>query len=72
MALISHDAFARYELHRQTVTPKAGQTCSWCGNLNQKGKLFAYHTEDDASLSRQQNELSGVFCSIGCVRIYHS
>lgn len=65
--LVNRDPFARQELHRISVTTK--QTCRACG-ANRKGKLYQYSIERD-SLRRNSNDLSGLFCSVSCMRQYH-
>mgnify|MGYP001241776020 FL=1 len=71
-ALISRDPFARTEIHRETVSGHL-DGCSWCGNFVSKnertglGKLFAYFVEHDAG---RREPITGLFCSIGCMRTY--
>lgn len=75
MSFVSRDPFAREEIHRQTVRPfrvngiAAKTGCKWCGNTNAKGNLFQYRVESDGG---RKSEIPGLFCSIGCMRIYHS
>lgn len=72
MTLISHDPFAREELHR-TVIKSFGETCSECGQLRGNAILFRYHIIPDArpSAPDARNAVKGAFCSIGCMRAYH-
>lgn len=74
MAYISRDPFAREEIHRQTYRksdnahlPKFG--CHWCGNTNRWGNLFQYWVESDGG---RKSPIRGLFCTIGCMRTYHS
>lgn len=66
--VISHDAFARYELIRQTV--ETSSSCTWCGNRRNGGKLFQYGTLDDGVYT-YPNWQRAYFCSISCMRMYH-
>lgn len=74
MTLISRDPFARTETHRETMGGHI-DGCSWCGNFvsfnksTRIGKLFAYSIEHDAG---RCEPISGLFCSVGCMRIYNS
>ena len=74
MRQISHDAFARQSIHRETVFTVV-KTCEWCGNVKRtpKGKpyLYKYYVEDDGIRTRKI-PLKGFFCSIGCARAYGS
>lgn len=64
---IYHDGFARESLMRKVV--KTEKTCDWCGNNHHK-RLFNYGFErDDRRGVTPQKEL---FCSIGCMRVFHS
>jgi len=69
MTYVSRDPFAREELHREKV--KTSKGCDWCGQTRKGGKLFAYHIEPDGILCRK-NPIKGLFCSVGCMRAYHS
>lgn len=70
---ISKDPFARETLTRTVCRTLSSpgfseQTCSWCGS-NHHHRLFRYYIEPDAG---QQHPIDGLFCSVGCMRIYHS
>lgn len=69
--LISHDPFARTEIHSSRVYISSGQTCSWCGQVNKtpKGRAFlnSYGIEYD---SGRKNTHPKLFCSISCFRDY--
>jgi hypothetical protein len=65
-ALISRDPFAREELHRESVSTTC--TCDVCGSTRKGGKLFRYFVEEDQG---RTNPIKGLFCSVGCMRIYH-
>ncbi len=74
MSYISRDPFARTELHRKTIRPPMNygyygirQTCDWCGQSRKDGTLFAYTVESDGG---RKSDISGQFCSIGCMRSY--
>ena len=73
--LVSHDQFTREELHSERVQV-SGLTCVWCGQVKRTRSghtyLFAYWTESDESLSRRKNYIGGCFCSVDCMRSYHS
>lgn len=66
---ISHDAFARYTVDRETV--ETTSTCACCGNKRKSGRLFQYSTQSDGYGARSYN-IPGLFCSIGCMREYHN
>ena len=66
---ISRDPFARQDTVRQSVTTT--QSCSWCGQTRNGGKLFEYGTQPD-SISGRINWHRGLFCSKGCHNSYHS
>jgi len=65
--LIKHDGFARFELYKDYHG-----NCGNCDNCGSNKKLFAFHTENDDSLRREKHHISGLFCSISCMRMYHS
>lgn len=76
MAYISRDPFSRTEIHRRTFRPLnvgyyglASPTCDWCGQRNRRGGLYVYSVETDGG---RRLEIRGAFCSIGCMRSYHS
>lgn len=69
---INHDGYARQEIVRQSLGAGRFQTCDWCGSKNGHGGLFAYGIRADDSLSGRVDEIRGEFCSIGCMRTYHS
>lgn len=71
-ALISRDPFAREEIHREVVHSLC-TTCRFCGGTrhvrrDKCSSLFRYWVETDGGT---KHEISGVFCSIGCMRSYH-
>lgn len=73
---INHDPFAREDLIRETVhlLELTGPTCAWCGGAGMhlsgdERRLFRYGIETDSGRISWQNEL---FCSVDCMRIYHS
>jgi hypothetical protein len=68
MTCLSHDAFARTELHR--FTEATTETCAWCGGTRKHGKLFRYEIQKDDGGS--PSRIKGLFCSVGCMRTYHS
>lgn len=68
MAYISRDPFARSEVHRDSVAVGTSEGCRWCGS-NRKGKLYQYRTESDGG---RKSEIPYRFCSISCMRAYHS
>lgn len=63
------DSFARQDI---TKRQEEG-TCDYCGGTNKRGKVFVYMVERDgvsAAYTRPQ-DISGKFCSIGCLNCYH-
>lgn len=59
------------DLYRETVKT-ARDTCGWCGQTKTgrwRGKLFQYLT---VSPMGRQDYIRGLFCSVGCMRTYHS
>jgi len=68
MTYINRDPFARTELHRIQVHPN-GATCSWCGGLNRRGKLYQYRTESDDGRTSAH---TGKFCCKDCHDSYHN
>lgn len=69
MTYISRDPFARQELQRHTVRTFNFPKCSWCGNTNRQGHLYQYIVESDGG---RRFPIAGEFCSVGCMRSYHS
>ena len=74
MRAISHDAFARQSVYRETVFTVA-KTCEFCGNVKKTPKgtpyLYKYYVENDGITARKI-PLKGLFCSIECARSYGS
>jgi hypothetical protein len=67
---ISRDPFARQEIERSrcdAVHYSGG--CNNCGNLNGHNGLFKYRVANDGG---RKNDIRGKFCTIGCMRSYHS
>jgi hypothetical protein len=76
---ISHDAFSRESLERETLRTHDG--CSWCGE-NRHGRLFVYYlVPDDApgkahiigANSTKYSTVEGkipAFCCIQCMRSF--
>jgi hypothetical protein len=69
---VSRDPFAREELYKRRIYAASG--CAWCGSVKQtrdgkRSYLFRYCYEPDAG---RPSEVSGDFCSISCMRAYHS
>lgn len=63
---LSHDAFARESLLRDSV--ETTKSCDWCGGKRKGGKLFAYRIETD---NYRSSPIKGLFCSVNCMRTYH-
>ena len=63
---INRDPFARSTLMREVINTRIF-TCRWCGS-NHHGRLFAYVVQSDDG---RKWPLRGLFCSVGCMRIYH-
>ena len=76
MRTISHDAFARFTISRDTrfIAAGAQTTCAFCGQIKQtrNGRkfLYQYFSEVDG-ISTRREAIPGLFCSIGCCRAYH-
>lgn len=66
MTLISRNPFAREEMHRELIPIEDRPTCSFCSQIAK----FRYFIEPD-SVTYRRNDISGQFCSIGCMRSYH-
>lgn len=73
--LISRDPFARSELRRERVydPSQLPPGCAFCGcyRSTPSGRefLYQYRTEND---SGRTHDISGLFCSVGCLRAYHN
>ena len=59
--------FGRWTLTRELIDPIARSECDFCGS--REGK-FVYFVEYD-SISDQEDEIKGAFCSVDCMRYYH-
>ena len=75
---INRNSFARETLTREVVhvDHRTGPNCSWCGGLSfgaaRQGapeRLFRYFIETDGG---RVHPISGLFCSVSCMRAYHS
>ncbi|MET4190607.1 MULTISPECIES: hypothetical protein [unclassified Bradyrhizobium] len=67
---VGRDPFARFDLERtQVEAPAYMKGCDWCDNANQWRSLFKYRHNSDGG---RKTEINGKFCSIGCMRSYHS
>ena len=80
MSLVSRDPFARQELHRSVVhiphynsyLPLSSQYRCWnCGGTRKNGTIFKYRLENDDN-SQRPGDVNGYFCSVGCMRSFHS
>ena len=60
------DPFARQTLERAELPAKPGG-CSWCGNTNRRGNLFAYRTASDGGRNASH---AGAFCCRACFNAY--
>lgn len=67
MTQIYHDAFARYELHREIVKGE-NLKCTWCGRSMKR--LFKYYVQNDGIYTFPR-PIKGLFCSIDCMRVYN-
>lgn len=73
---ISRDSFARTELHK--LKWRTERTCKWCGQ-NKRDKrrgvpvgapyLFVFRVLHDGG---RVEHITGEFCSVSCMRSYHS
>lgn len=72
---ISHDAFGRWCLLRESVAAvdviRQSLSCSWCGGRRPAGGLFRYGTAPDDAPGRISWDRR-LFCSVGCYRSYHA
>lgn len=71
MSLVSRDPFAREEIHRTGIRPTGDESCRFCGVSvwqTPRKRLWRYWIETDGGT---KHEISGQFCSIGCMRSYH-
>lgn len=69
---ISRDPFARQEIVRRVIhPPEYDKGCDWCGGFAKRSGLFEYGIERDDKPGRVA-PISGKFCSISCLRSYHS
>jgi hypothetical protein len=64
---IWRDIYARVELHRRRGT-SFKTNCDECGQQRPHG-LYQYFYEHDGG---RRDVLTGVFCSVGCMRNYHN
>lgn len=69
---LSHDAFARTELHRKAV-PVTLEVCDWCGGLRQlkSGKVYLYRYSTSRDDGGRASAHKGLFCSKSCHDAYH-
>ena len=70
---VSHDAFGRWALMRESLSASelgGSVTCAECGNRNGHNGLFRYGSESDGYGARV-NWDSRLFCSVQCYRDYH-
>lgn len=65
---LSHDAFARTSIVRETVETDKG--CTSCGQKRPSGKLFRYGQEADDS--GRVGWWRGLFCSASCRDMCHN
>lgn len=66
--LISRDPFAREEIHRFDACTRT-EGCSWCGGTSNVGKLYEFVRVTDGGT---KYPIPGKFCSVRCLRSYHS
>lgn len=71
---ISHDAFARWCLMRESVAAvdviRQSLSCSWCGCHRPAGGLFRYGTAPDDNPGRISWDRH-TFCCVGCRRSFY-
>jgi hypothetical protein len=69
---IGRDPFARFDIVRDALQARVGQTCDWCGQVRQgkRGRrlLFRYGHWSDGG---RTGWLKGSFCSYSCCKAYH-
>ena len=69
---VLHDAFARYELMRESLSSRRNeQSCEWCGR---PAKFRYWAEQDDKGGGRdreRQRRAAKPFCSVGCYRTYY-
>ena len=67
---ISHDPFARQELHKiRAQAHVEAKGCNWCGGVSARGWLWVYETRPDDSSRRFAHR--GAFCCKDCHDSYH-
>lgn len=68
---ISRDPFARAELWRDRVYYGGG--CAWCGSsrTTPKGRRFLYRYSEQSDSGRKST-ITGLFCSVSCMRAFNS
>lgn len=67
MRVISRDPFSRQDTVREETRHAKG--CTECGGTSAKGKLWKYGVWRDGMRTKPEWS-KGVFCSIGCWRVY--
>lgn len=67
-AIVNHDPFARQSLVRYTYP--SHKACDNCGQSPRTHGIFRYAMSPDDS--SREYDISGAFCSIGCMRQYHN
>lgn len=73
MRQISRDSFARETLLNKRVYTQ--KTCDWCGQqkMTPKGHTYLYkYIVIPDSISNRDGEIPGLFCSVECMKAYHS
>ena len=72
MAMVSRDAFARTELHRETVKCWSGETCRWCGGFkpSKTGGRYLYRFRSESDGGRVM-PVAGLYCSSACFKTYN-
>lgn len=74
MSLVSRDPFGRTELHKTKAWVSSPCGCAWCGgNKTDKrnGRAYLYEFENQSDGGRRY-PISRQFCSVSCMKDYHS
>jgi hypothetical protein len=65
---LGSDPFSRETLVRETRR-EIPRGCDWCGRRRKSWSLYAYGQQSPMG---RVNWIRGLFCSVGCMRTYHS
>lgn len=71
---VARDPFARGEYNRKTYTKRTWTSfapfrCAWCGQGEDKQRLYTYTWQSDGGRNNWEDET--LFCDLACYRIYY-